>query len=463
MGRSVSKLTLALAFAGPIALVGCGGGGSSSDPEPTPELPGGDNGGDVVNPSPSPSDSTFRVLAEASATETCAALDATVAIHDTNGNLIRTLSPGTDGEVALGDLNATDMVTILNEQDERIDAVSVVASRIPDSIDWAISSYGGAQGDCFADETGSNDTFELIANNADQFDSVEFGPTAKFQSSSADTPDRVTLMADTSFRAMAGGYSDEEAGFSRLTDYGLSDNVDREDGDTVTLDIDTPSTPFAVQIESTASTVTTSWIDPDTNYEYPLEVLDLGAIDNSSVLSLNAIEPGEGEFLVTHRHTPETSTGQMTEVYLSEVMENTDSVDLSSPDFNALSNVSYSSGEVRYQFTDTVGDSERLLDASFMRYGSGVDGKKTIYHMMFADSANGAEVFPDVSDLTNSTIADIAVVMATLAISEEAPLFNDYVFGSSGIRGVGDVPEAVGSGILFGEFRQYNTQVTGPF
>lgn len=459
MGRNVSKLTLALALAGPIALVGCGGGGSSSDPEPTPELPGSDNGGDAV----SPSDSTFRVLAEASATESCAALDATVAVHDANGNFIRTLTPGTDGEVALGDLNATDMVTILNEQDERIDAVSVVASRIPDSIDWTISSYGGAQGDCFADETGSNDTFELIANNADQFDSVEFGPTAKFQSSSAETPDRVTLMADTSFRALVSGYDNVDRGFRRLTHYGLSDNVDREDGDTVSLDIDTPSTPFAVQIESTASTVTTSWIDPDTNYEYPLEDLDLGAIDNSSVLSLNAIEPGAGEFLVTHRHTPETSTGQMTEVYLSEVMENTDSVDLRSPDFNALSNVSYSNGEVRYEFTDTVGDSERLLDASFLRYGSGMDGKKTIYHMMFADSVDGMEVFPDVSDLTSSTIADISVVMATMAISEEDPLFFDYVFGSSGIRGVGEVPEAFGSSILFGEFRQYNTQATGPF
>jgi hypothetical protein len=454
-GSQQKKLLLALAIAAPMALVGCGGGSSDSASSGS-ENPIDNGGGEMMpdpTPGPSPSGVAFAVMAEGSATESCAAVDVKVAIHDQNGTLLRTLSPTTDGGVDLGSLSPTDFVTVFDETSQTVRAVSIKADIVPDEIAWTLSQYEGATGECFT-ENDDDASFEAVVSNADEFASIEIGPSAKFLSSSASTPDRATMMADQQYRVLAGGYdSDGSMGNRRLTDYALTGLVQPGEGDSVNLTIATGTTPYAISLDSTTRSLSTAWVDPDTSFSYELEELEVTDTNRDGITSINAIETGKGSLQIRHMHRASDFSSGLATVVETELFENTDSIVLSTPDLTALTNVSYSSGEVSYQLTETVADSERIQELSVAVAGYGFDETKNYYHTVFTNEATGSQRVPDLSSLISGNVAAIQNTSVLARITGNGPSIFDYTFAGQGMFGLGSIPESYGYSTLFGPSR----------
>jgi hypothetical protein len=389
-----------------------------------------------------------------SGTEECAALDSRVAIHDASRNLDRVLSPAANGDVSIGELASGDTVTIFDENDSTVRAVTITESRLPPTIEWTVSNYQGTQGDCYTLDQDEGPEFEAVVTNAAGFDSVELGPDAKFLRSSGQSSDRAILMAEDEYRVFAGGYAGAEGESARLTDYGLTDLGTPAEGSTVDIEASTAATPYAVSLPSTVVSIGASWIDPDTGYPYELESINVNDTNRDQLNSLNVIEPSVGELAVRHVHFGDPSAGQA-QVNIVEILDNVDTISLSNADLSALTNVNRSGREISYQFTDSAGEGERIQDVRATLFGFGFGGEKTFSHTLISDSVEPVVVLPDLSSLIQSPTADITTARVEVTIAANSPLVQDFIFGSSGFFGVSNIDEGLGTDILTGEFRTY--------
>jgi len=460
-GNKHSRLFVAMSLAAPLFLFGCGGSSSGGESVDSGN-PSGDNndGGLITNPGPGPSPEgvDFAVLAEQSATESCAALDVVVAIHDQNGNLLRTTAPAQDGSVSLGALEPSHQVTVFDETAVAVRAVSVKAAMLPGQITWTLTPYNGNDydgniGDCISNDALDGPSFEAVAINADEFSSVGVGPTAKFLSALGATPDRATMMADEPYRLMATGYSAEDAtGNQRLEAYGLTDVIAPADGSTVNVRIDTPTTPVAISLAPTTSYIASSWIGPDNVYLYDLESLYLGEGDASEIRTLNTVEPNIGKLHITHSHSDYETFGSATEVIVEE-FANSGAIELSSPDLSALTNVNYSAGEISYEFTGQLRGGEEVKKVQLMVTGRN-GNKKQFYHTVVTDNASGAHRLPDLGELIEGEVSEVQYAGVNLTITSLDNSVFLYTFGSNGgILGIAEIPEALDFEEVVGPYR----------
>ncbi len=465
-GNKHSRLFVAMSLAAPLFLFGCGGSSGGGESVDSGDPSGENNDGSLItnpDPAPAPEGVDFAVLAEQSATESCAALDAVVAIHDQNGNLLRTTAPEHNGSVNLGNLEPSHQVTVFDETAVAVRAVSVKAAMLPDQITWTLTPYDGNDydgnvGDCVSSDALDVPSFEAVATNAGDFSSVGVGPTAKFLSSLAATSDRATMMADEPYRLMATGYSAEDAtGNQRLEAYGLTDVIAPADGSTVNVRIDTPTTPVAISLAPTTSFITSSWIGPDKPYLYDLESIafgygDYGDAQDFPTLNLNTVEPNSGKLHIAHSHSDYGDADTASELIVEE-LANSGAIELSSPDLSALTNVNYSAGEISYEFTGQLRGGEEVKKVTLMLTGRN-GSQKQFYHTVMTDNASGFHRLPDLGELIEGEVSEVQSAGVNLTITSLENSVFLYTLGSNGgISGIAEIPETLDFEDVVGPYR----------